>query len=243
MNKIEIYAMNDAGNSLMNIKPSTIKREWMDETAGLAYRCIPLNIANEYGWVCHSPVTFTATWNGGSSPDSITIVSHGDGPEDFCKTHFGHGIITLPPDFIVKTPKNISIYVRGLTNTGYENIYPLDGLVETDWLPFTFTMNYKFIKPGSITFKKGDPLFMFFPIDRTFIESFSVQQKSLYNNKELYENYQKYGKSRQEHIDNKTQKAQKFYVGSSIVEDKVSVENHKIKLKLSQAQTDPTSEI
>jgi hypothetical protein len=243
MKNIDIYSMNDNGISLMNIKPANIKRNWMDKTGGTAYRCIPLNIANEYGWVCHSPSTFTATWNGGQSQDSITIVDHGDGPKNFCKSHFGNGIITLPPDFIVQTPKNVSIYVRGLTNSGYENIHPLDAIVETDWLPFTFTMNYKFLSPGSVTFKKGDPLFMFFPIERNFIESFTIEQKTLSSNLELKDKYQKYGESRKEHLKKENQKPQKFYVSGTIVDEKALVDNHKIKLKLENVKNISSEEI
>lgn len=242
MNKIEIYVLNDSGKSIMNIKPSNVKRQWMDETKGFAYRCIPLNIANEYGWVCHLPASFTATWDGGYGPESVKIINHGDGPENYCRSHFGYGIITISQDFIIKTPENISIYVRGLTNTGYENIYPLDGLIETDWLPFSFTMNYKFLKPGSVTFKKGDPIFMFFPVDRNFIESFNVYEKPMSSNKELYENYNKYGNSRQDHLDNKIAKPQRFYANGSIVDAKASIKNHKIRLDLGEVELDPTLE-
>ena len=35
--------------------------------------------------------------------------------------------------------------------------YPLDGVVETDWLPFIFTMNWRFSKPGKVKFEKGEP--------------------------------------------------------------------------------------
>jgi hypothetical protein len=232
MSLIEIYTMRDDGPSLMNITPSKMKRNWMDETNGLAYRCIPLNIANEYGWVCHSPLTFTATWDGGISKESVTIKYEEENAFDFCRSHFGYGIITIPPDFIIKTEENISIYVRGISNTGYDNIYPLDGVVETDWLPFTFTMNYKFLKPGSVTFQKGDPLFMFFPVERNFIENFDINQKPLSSNKELSEKYKKYGESRQEHIDTNDQKPQRFYVSGTVVDEKKSITNHKIKLKL-----------
>ena len=33
----------------------------------------------------------------------------------------------------------------------------LDGLVETDWLPFPFTMNWKFTRPGVIRFEADEP--------------------------------------------------------------------------------------
>lgn len=243
MSLIEIFGLSGDKVSLMNITPSKVKRNWMDETQGLAYRCIPLNIANEYGWVCHSPSSFTATWDGGVGREAIKIVEHGDGPPHFPQSHFGHGILTLPPDFLIKTPKNISIYIRGISNTGYENIYPLDGIVETDWLPFTFTMNYKFLKPGSITFKKGDPVFMFFPIDRNFIESFDIEQKDISLEPEFYSQYKKYGEARQQHLDSNNQKPQRFYVSGTLVDERAQIDNHKIVLKLKSPQPPTTEEI
>ena len=38
-----------------------------------------------------------------------------------------------------------------------DGIHPLEGVVETYWLPFTFTMNWKFTRPGKIKFEKDEP--------------------------------------------------------------------------------------
>jgi hypothetical protein len=236
-NLIEIFTHHRNSPSLMNIKPSGVKRNWMDDTDGHAYRCLPLNIANQYGWICHNIKTFTATWDGGTHQNSLTITQENGEPTQIAASHFGHGIITILTDFLIKTPENVSIYIRGVSNHNYENVYPLDGIVESDWLPFTFTMNYKFIKPGSITFKKGDPLFMFFPIDRTYIENFDIVQKPIFSNKELMDKLNKYGKARNNLIkDNTNNKSQKFYITGNIVDEKVDISNHKVKLKLK----DPT---
>jgi len=39
----------------------------------------------------------------------------------------------------------------------YSDLQPLVGLVETDWLPFPFTMNWMFTRPGKVRFEKGEP--------------------------------------------------------------------------------------
>lgn len=243
-NLIEIFTHHRNSPSLMNIKPSSVKRNWMDDTEGNAYRCLPLNIANQYGWVCHNIKTFTATWDGGTHKNSLTITQENGEPTQIAESHFGHGIITILTDFLIKTPENVSIYIRGVSNHNYENVYPLDGIVESDWLPFTFTMNYKFINPGSITFKKGDPLFMFFPIDRTYIENFDIVQKPIFSNKELMDKLNKYGKARNNAIKDKiNNKSQKFYITGNIVDEKVDISNHKVKLKLKDPTMDFTEEI
>jgi hypothetical protein len=38
-----------------------------------------------------------------------------------------------------------------------DGIQPLVGLIETDWLPFPFTMNWIFTRPGTVKFEKGEP--------------------------------------------------------------------------------------
>jgi hypothetical protein len=231
-NIIEIYAIN---NRISHITPSSVKRKWMDNNDGSAYHCLPLNIANQYGWVYHNPETFTATWNGKDDIDSITV----EGENSYhALSHFGSGILTITTDFLIKTPENISIFVRGITNSNKENIYPLDGIVETDWLPFTFTMNYKFHTAGSVTFKKGEPIFMFFPIERSFIKTFEIQKKSINENITLKQNFNKYVLSRKKILNEKSNKKQKFYILGKVVDDKQDIINHQIRLNLHNPNND-----
>jgi hypothetical protein len=213
--------------SIFKISPLSIKREWMEKTN--AYRCLPLNIANQYGWAVHSPVDFTATWSGNVGNKEVSIY-----PENinYITSHFGHGILTVQVDFVIQTDPNISIYVKGITNNIKSNIHPLEGIVETDWLPFTFTMNYKFDKPGSVSFKKGEPLFMFFPIDRTMIEEFEVVSDFIGNDVELFTNYNRYGELRSMHNNINPEKYQKFYKDTKLENKKINVENHKNNLNL-----------
>ena len=37
-----------------------------------------------------------------------------------------------------------------------DGLQALSGLVETDWLPFPFTMNWMFTRPGKVRFDKGE---------------------------------------------------------------------------------------
>jgi hypothetical protein len=123
---------------------------------------------------------FTAEWNGGPYETDLVVTiinppeSEKDDAHKITATNFGHGILSLIPDFIVKTPPGVSTYVRGIPNLIANGIQPLDGVVETDWLPFTFTYNFKFIKPGKIKFEKGQPLFSFFPVPRGYSQEFDA---------------------------------------------------------------------
>jgi hypothetical protein len=229
MSTIKIHVIG-SNKSKMNISPANVKRGWMSESNNHAYSCIPLTVANQYGWICHAVETFTATWDGGYGVDSVKIESS----ENLMSvsSHFGNGILTLLVDFIIETPPNTSIYVRGITNSNKTNIYPLDGIVETDWLPFTFTMNYKFHTPGSVTFEKGEPIFMFFPIEISYIESFKITESSISKDSEFMEKYKKYQTSRKDFMQQKKKGKQGFYVSGKIVDEKQEIPNHKVKLNL-----------
>jgi hypothetical protein len=228
MNQIKLNCLSGSSSSF-KVSQLDFKRDWMEGSN--AYRCLPLNIASQYGWAVHSPIDFSASWNGGMGVDSIQVYA----PDDqYVTSHFGYGILTVKVDFIVTTDKNVSLYVKGISNSSKSNIYALEGIVETDWLPFTFTMNYKFHTPGTVSFQKDEPLFMFFPIERTFIEKFELVSDSIKNSKELNDGYKKYSKARNEVLQNEHTGSgyQKFYKDGIVVDTKVDIENHKRKLDL-----------
>ena len=142
MNTIEAFKMNEFGK----IKKGTRKREWMDLTdQKFAYRCLPMIMANELGWDVLSEIAFRATWNGNNSPNSISIdFLDQDNPHNTqVLSHFGYGILTFHLGFLFKTNTDINMYVKGVPNQTKDAIQPLEGLIETDWLPFTFTMNWQ----------------------------------------------------------------------------------------------------
>ena len=60
--KIIAYSISNP----MTIEMPDKKRKWMDETwNGFAYRCLPLTIANGFGWTVLNSNKFKAVWNGG----------------------------------------------------------------------------------------------------------------------------------------------------------------------------------
>lgn len=200
-NKINILYLDD-NKRHFKVEPLPIKRKWMNEISGKwVYKCIPLNVANQYGWQVLSPIEFCANWNGGNNPEDVQVHYHEEPIGLFAGGHFGNGILTIMPDFIIKTSRGISTYIKGVSNEPTDLIYPLEGVVETDWLPFTFTFNYKFTKPGEVIFKKNDPLFSFFPIKRGGLEKYKISKNSLSSDKKLLNEYYLFEKAREQHLD------------------------------------------
>ncbi len=156
------------------IEPATLQRDWMDQTIRrAAYRCLPLVIANQAGWVIGCPATFKASWPGkAESPLNITF---SDKKDEHHKTSiasfFGSGIVSFALPWLFRTSEGIGLWVRGPANSPRSDVVWLEGFVETDWSPYPFTMNWKIMRPKTdVWFKKGDPICMLTPIPIGMLE-------------------------------------------------------------------------
>lgn len=217
MPTIEINYLFD-GYKRFSAVPLNKRRDWMNSTTGaFAYHCMPLVIANEHAWGVPAPSGFEADWNGGQSASDLKIYMDNPKEEDtWALSHFGNGVLTINVDFVLKTDRGISTYIRGIPNYFKKGIQPLDAIVETDWLPFTFTYNYLFTEPGRVRFEKDELLFSFFPIRRAWIESFDIIEKDIRDNEEFYNQYKQYDQSREQVLNEerdsqKDKPFQKFY--------------------------------
>lgn len=145
----------------------------MDATRDeFAYRCLPMIIANQHGWQIHNEVGFEAEWNGGPGEHDVQVWP--DHPHHMApKGHFGSGTLTWHVGGVFETPPGVDLYVTGPVNDPRDGIAPLQGVVETNWLTFTFTMNWKFVRPHyRARFEAGSPFCTVFPIPRGYVEGF-----------------------------------------------------------------------
>lgn len=139
--------------------PGAAERDWMDFTnQHFAYRCTPLTMANTTGWELLNPTGFWASWTGLNGKDEVILRPDDPrAPMHHVSLGFGHGIITFHPGYLFRTAPGWMTWARGAPNRLKHGIQALDGLVETSWLPFTFTMNWKFTEPGTVYFAKDEP--------------------------------------------------------------------------------------
>jgi len=73
----------------VDIRPAPVERDWMEATnQRYAYRCLPLNIANAYGWEVLCNAGFLAMWNGKTTNDAI-IIQADPGTTAPAVSHFG----------------------------------------------------------------------------------------------------------------------------------------------------------
>jgi hypothetical protein len=206
----------------MPLSTAQVDRAWMDAAHQRApYRCLPLAIANQAGWLIPSPASFSAYWDGGPFKENVQIVfdpplNTGAAPDSLAfmlvsittlnpevysdprvTSHFGSGVVTFSIPYLFRTPRGINLWVKGPVNYIKDGVQPLEGIVETDWLPATFTMNWKFTRPNyQVRFERGEPICMIVPVPRGVGEKLEPVYLPLDSNPELAKEYREWEKSR-----------------------------------------------
>ncbi len=170
----------------VDIRPASPEREWMNLTEQrFANRCLPLSIANAHGWELVCPQSFTAVWDGESGLDAVKITFDEPG-QPSAVSHFGHGVLTFHVPCVFRTEPGYDLMVQGPVNRPKDAIAPLSGIVETDWAPYSFTMNWLFTQPEiEVRFEKGEPFCSLFPLKRAEIEDFVPELRPMSSDPEL----------------------------------------------------------
>lgn len=151
----------------------------MDRTRDqYAYRCLPLAIANQHGWEVLADGTHEAIWNGGDGREDLDVSSSPAASP--AVSHFGHGILTFHINCILRTEPGVNLWVCGPVNRPKDGIAPLTGVIESDWMPYSFTMNWQFTRADCrVRFEEGEPICCFFPIPRGFVEDIEPEIHAL----------------------------------------------------------------
>jgi hypothetical protein len=218
--RLYAYELHQAADMPLSTAP--IDRTWMDAAPQRApYRCLPLTIANQAGWWIPCPASFTATWDGGLGKENVQITFNppaekttlaslfapimvsADQPNPVVQndprisSHFGNGVVTISIPYLFRTPRGINLWVKGPTNYIKDGAQPLEGIVETDWLSATFTMNWKLTRPyHAVRFERGEPICMIVPVPRGLAEQLEPLYVPLDSNSELAADYRAWEKSR-----------------------------------------------
>lgn len=227
------------------IRAASSRRDWMDSSPeSYAYRCLPLAIANAHGWEILAPCGFEAYWNGGMAPQDVVIrPDPGSAAQDLPVPLFGQGVLTFHIAGLFRTAPGWNLWVGGPPNAAKDAIAPLGGIVETDWSPFTFTMNWRFTRPNQwIRFAENEPFCHVFPMQRTAIEAVEPRFVPIEQEPELKGQFDTWSRSRdafhQEMLRNPpaapSEKWQKFYYRGVDASGVTGKDSHQTKLRLRQ---------
>jgi hypothetical protein len=180
--------------SWMLSKPE-VRRDWFTTHF---YRCLPLIIGNQYGFILKSEYSFSAEWNGGPKASDTYIstiditLAESKNLYPNISSHFGHGIITVNPPFVLRTPNGVNLMTINPPNYVLPNITVMTGVVEADNLRRNFTFNLKLQMPNiKVFFPKGTPLVGVIPIPRYFSDSFDLEfAENVFSDKDIFEETQ-----------------------------------------------------
>jgi len=151
-----------------------LKRDWFQQHS---YWCLPLVIANQYGYGIKSLSTFEVEWNGGdlASDVSITFLDGTETEHQHIKSWFGMGVITIQNRFTLQTPKGINLMTMNPPNYYIDGLINMNGVIETDNLKRDFTFNIRLTRPNhKVRVNKGDIISGFIPIPRYFVDGFNI---------------------------------------------------------------------
>ena len=194
--ELDCYRIYDTAPEIV---PGQSRRAWMDAFQDRhPYRCLPLTMANSTGWEILCPIDVTIEWNGGEMEDAIRLSSSaGDAAlASFASSHFRRGIVTFHTGHLFRTPPGWGVWCQGAPNEPKDGIYALTGLIETDWLPFPFTMNWQMTRPGRVTFEKGEPFCFITLMEHARLEQVQPALKQLSANPDLMAEYEAWRDSR-----------------------------------------------
>jgi hypothetical protein len=225
------------------IRPAEPTRAWMDATPeAFAYRCLPLNIANAHGWEMLTPAGFSAYWRGGATTADVIIRCDKDMPAVSAPVSlFGQGTLTIHVQGLFRTPPGWNLLAGGSPNSAKEGIAPLSGIIETDWSPYTFTMNWRFLRRNHwVRFEAGEPVCFLQPVQRDALERMNPKFVPLKDNPDAARQFDEWSRSRLDFQAKVAENApaantdqwQKRYYRGLDMDDKLGVPDHQAKLRL-----------
>jgi LPS sulfotransferase NodH len=175
-----------------------VARDWMDATTNrFAYRCLPMLIANQAGWLVLNTQRLSVIWDGGEGLDALRIEPLAVDSSRHAKSHFGGGILTWTVPYLFRTQPGWNLHVRGPSNWPKDGICALEGIVETDWTEATFTMNWKLTRANHpITFEENEPIAMIVPRRRGELEQVRPEIRDISADPALHEAYRRWTRSR-----------------------------------------------
>jgi len=139
--------------------------------------------------------------------------------------------------------------VQGPINRPKDGIAALSGIIETDWSPYSFTMNWIFTRPDTpVRFEKGEPYCHIFPVSCGALEGLEPKLEVLSADPELKRQHDAWTASRarfnidlkQPGSDAQSDKWQKlYYRGLAPDGAPTPAQAHRTRLRLKTFKTKP----
>ena len=175
------------------IKQSRVKRDWMDATHNKhAYQCMPMTLANVYGWEVQMEEDLVVQWDGGQTPPVILSGEYASSGRRQAVSSIV-GMISINVGWAVNTDEHHSTWFTGSPNYFLDGATPLSATLPTSWWPDETQMNWKITKIGEpVVFKAGEPFCFFNIYDNRVMQDVEIQVKHLWEDPELLQSRMNY---------------------------------------------------
>lgn len=159
-------SVEKTSDSLFDINPMSIKRDWMDATSeNHAYRCFPVTQANVIGWSLSCSEDISFEWNGinDQTPNTVQILSP-------LTAYSGRGqsSISFNTGLVFRTDQDVSIFTINPVNYFSDEFEIMSSLMTTSFYdnPIPLALKAK-VANKVITIKSGTPIATIIPISLT----------------------------------------------------------------------------
>jgi hypothetical protein len=158
---------------LFDIKPMSIKRDWMDATSeNHAYRCFPVTQANVIGWSLSCTEDIIFTWDGvNDQTDQHVKITNPVG----AYSGRGQSSISLNTSLVFRTDPDVSILTINPVNYFNDDFETLSNLISTSFYDNPLPLAIKAKKANQETvIKAGTPIATIIPISLTNLNNSSI---------------------------------------------------------------------
>jgi len=159
--------------SVFDIKPMSVKREWMDETSEKhAYRCFPVTQANVVGFSLSCIQDIVFTWDGinDQTPDHVKITNPAG-----AYAGRGQSSISFDTGLVFRTDNNVSLWTINPVNYFNDDFETMSNFISTSFYDHPLPLAIKAKKSNvEITIEKGTPIATIIPISLTNLNNTSI---------------------------------------------------------------------
>jgi hypothetical protein len=161
-------------DSLFDIQPMSIKRDWMDATSeNHAYRCFPVTQSNVIGWSLSCSTDIEFIWDGANdqTPDHVQIFS----PEGAYSGR-GQSSISLDTGLVFKTDKMVSLFTINPVNYFSDEFETMSSLISTSFYdnPLPLAIKAK-LANKRVVINSGTPVATIIPISLSELNGTNIE--------------------------------------------------------------------
>jgi hypothetical protein len=128
-----------------SIEPGQKARGWMSPHA---YKCLPMVVANSFGWDVVLADEVVVDWNGGPLTSDVEAASGAE-------SAFGLGTFTVDMGCVWHTPEGVQLMIGPVPNEDHPDWYALSAIVETDHFDYPWFLTVRLRRPGRYVLTAG----------------------------------------------------------------------------------------